>query len=93
MSKQGMKRPGNDRGGRNDTAPVPEISGKAKHGHNKANPIIAGTHSPALKVWHTRPYSEELDKPIPGVYPEIDTDLARDNLENDLTAADIQDLY
>lgn len=35
----------------------------------------------------------ELEKPIKaGVYPVIDTDLARDNLENDLTAADLQDL-
>lgn len=92
MSKQGMKRP--DTNDRHDGAPtVPEISGKAKHGHVKANPIIAGTHAPALKVWHTRPYSADLDKPISGIYPEIDTDLARDNLENDLTAADIQDLY
>ncbi len=32
------------------------------------------------------------EKPIPDVYPVIDTDLARDNVENDLTAADLQDL-
>lgn len=34
------------------------------------------------------------EKPISEVYPEIDTDLARDNIENDfdLTAADMQDL-
>ncbi|WP_369282308.1 hypothetical protein [Oscillibacter sp. GMB15532] len=36
---------------------------------------------------------EDGDKPIPeNVYPVIDTDLARDNLENDLPAADLQDL-
>ena len=28
----------------------------------------------------------------PFSYPELDTDLARDNLENDLSAADLQDL-
>lgn len=34
-----------------------------------------------------------IDKPIPaGIYPVIDTDLARDNLENDLSDADLQDL-
>lgn len=34
-----------------------------------------------------------IDKPIPkNVYPVIDTDLARDNIENDLPAADLQDL-
>lgn len=91
MSKQGMKRP--DKPGHPDNSmAVPEISGKAKHGHNPANSIIAGTHAPSLKVWHTKPYSETLDKPISDVYPEIDTDLARDNLENDMTAADLQDL-
>ena len=38
-----------------------------------------------------RPGKEE--KPIrPEIYPVIDNDLARDNLENDLTAADRQDL-
>lgn len=37
--------------------------------------------------------AERTDRPIPSkVYPEIDTDLARDNLENDLSAADLQDL-
>lgn len=31
--------------------------------------------------------------PIPGdIYPVIDTDLARDNLENDIPAADLEDL-
>ena len=35
----------------------------------------------------------ELDKPIqPGIYPVIDTDLARDNIENDIPAADLEDL-
>lgn len=33
------------------------------------------------------------DEPIPAdLYPVIDTDLARDNLENDLPAADLEDL-
>ncbi|WP_312159048.1 hypothetical protein [Oscillibacter sp.] len=33
------------------------------------------------------------DKPIPGnIYPAIDNDLARDNIENDLPVADLQDL-
>ena len=35
----------------------------------------------------------ELEQPIPaGLYRVIDTDLARDNLENDIPAADLQDL-
>ena len=35
---------------------------------------------------------KKKEKPIPKVYPEIDTDLARDNLENDIPDADLQDL-
>ncbi len=35
----------------------------------------------------------DLDRPIPAdIYPVIDTDLARDNIENDIPAADLQDL-
>lgn len=33
------------------------------------------------------------ERPIPeNLYPVIDTDLARDNLENDMPDADLQDL-
>lgn len=33
------------------------------------------------------------DRPVPeDIYPVIDTDLARDNLENDLSSADLQDM-
>lgn len=35
---------------------------------------------------------DDLDKPIPNCYPAIDNDLARDNLENDIPAADLEDL-
>jgi len=36
--------------------------------------------------------NESIDKPISDVHKDYDTDLARDNLENDITAADLQDL-
>lgn len=91
MAKQGMSRPERTHTQPHNTAPpVPEIQGKAKHGKAHVNPIIAGTKAPAQKVWHTEPFAEE--KPISSVYPVIDNDLARDNLENDMTAADLQDL-
>ena len=32
------------------------------------------------------------EKPISKAYPVIDTDLARDNIENDMPAEDLQDL-
>ena len=35
---------------------------------------------------------KKKDKPISKAYPEIDTDLARDNLENDIPDADLQDI-
>lgn len=91
MAKQGMKRIDRTHTKpKNDTPPVPEIQGKAKHGKVHANPIIAGTEGPSLKVYHTKPYSKE--KPISSAYSMVDTDIARDNLENNLSAADLQDL-
>lgn len=95
MAKQGMKRPERTHTQpRNDVAAVPELQGKAKHGKERARPIIAGTQAPHQKVFHvTPPVSvEHKEKPISGVYAVIDNDLARDNLENDITAADLQDL-
>jgi len=32
------------------------------------------------------------ERPISDIYPVIDTDLARDNVENDIPAADLEDL-
>lgn len=91
MAKQGMKRPEiTHTKPKNDAPPVPEIQGKAKHGKIKANPIIAGTEGPYLKVYHTKPYAKE--KPITSAYSMVDTDIARDNLENNLPAADLEDL-
>ena len=85
MAKQGMKRFERQHvHEKNRESPVPEIQGKAKHGKEKAKPIMVGTRGEELKVWH--------EKPIPEVYSTIDTDLARDNVENDLTFADLQDL-
>lgn len=75
---------------RNELPPVPEIQGTAKHG-GKARPIISGTASPSQKVFHAVPHSKK-EKPVSEVYPVIDNDLARDNVENNLTAADLQDL-
>lgn len=82
MAKQGMKRPDEtEKPVRIKDEPVPEIQGKAKSGKTQANPMIAGTK----QVFHS-------ERPISDAYPVLDTDLARDNVENDLTAADRQDL-
>jgi len=95
MAKQGMKRPEQTHmHAKNETAPVPEIQGKAKSGKKRVNAIIAGTHSPNQKVYHAVPHSKKqtAEKPVSDAYSVIDTDLARDNLENDITDADLQDL-
>ena len=92
MAKQGMKRIDRTHSTERNTAPaVPEIQGKAKHGKEHVRPIIAGTEAPAQKVYHTTPFQAEKPRPA-DIYPVIDNDLARDNLENDLSAADQQDL-
>lgn len=93
MAKQGMKRPDYTQvRPKNEQAAVPEIQGKAKRGNAHVNPIIAGTHAPSQKVYHSTPHSNKSEKPISKVYSTIDTDLARDNLENDITYADLQDM-
>lgn len=86
MAKKGMARPDwTQLHPKNDVPPVPQIQGKAKSGKEKAKPIIAGTSGASLKVYHEKPIPQEL-------YSTIDTDLARDNLENDIPFADLQDL-
>lgn len=86
MAKKGMARPDWTKlHPDNSVSPVPQIQGKAKSGKEKAKPIIAGTYGAGQKVWH--------EKPIPSnSYGPIDTDLARDNLENNIPYADLQDL-
>ena len=86
MAKQGMARPDwTHTKPKNDLPPVPEIQGKAKSGKEKAKPIIAGTSGAAQKVYHT-------EKPISKAYRVMDNDLARDNVENDIPAADLEDI-
>ena len=86
MAKKGMARPNwTQLHPKNDVSPVPQIQGKAKRSKKKAAPIIAGTAGASQKVWHEKPIPQEL-------YSTIDTDLARDNLENDIPFADLQDL-
>lgn len=83
MAKKDMARPEWPEDPKNDVSPVPEFQEKAGQ-RKKAALIIEGTEGPSVKGLH--------EKPIPGVYAAIDTDLARDNLENDIPAADLEDL-
>lgn len=83
MAKKGMNKPEVENGEKNTLPPVPEIQGRAKTGKEKANPIIAGTFGPDMKVYHHVPASS--------TFRVLDNDLARDNLENDIPFADLQD--
>ena len=49
---------------------------------------------PEQNVYQARSFERDpkKEKPISGVYRVIDNDLARDNLENDIPDADLQDL-
>ena len=53
----------------------------------KQPPMISDAQQ---KAWNNRLYSEEV--PISPAYPAIDNDLARDNIENDIPQADLQDI-
>lgn len=91
MAKKGMKRIDRTHTKpKNDVESVPEIQGKAKHTNQPANPIMESAVSPSEKMFTKTPLAKE--RPISSVYPVIDTDLARDNVENDLSDADLQDL-
>ena len=86
MAKKGMARPDwTHTQPRNDVSPVPVIQGKAKSGKKKATPIISGTSGTEQKVYHA-------EKPISKAYRVVDTDLARDNMENNIPAADLNDI-
>ena len=86
MAKNGMARPDwTHPQPKNELPPVPEIQGKTKA---SAKPVIPGTNGPDLKVSHKL----KGDGSISEIYPVIDNDLARDNLENDLPEADREDL-
>lgn len=53
MAKKGMARPEwTHVQPRNEVPPVPQIQGKAKHGKERAKPIINGTAGPDQKVYH-----------------------------------------
>lgn len=59
--------------------------GKGKHTRKGESPIISGTSGPEVSMI-------PVERPISRVYPVIDNDLARDNVENDIPAADLEDL-
>ncbi len=97
MAKQGMKHPDEKPDKKDEKKKkeplVPEIQGKAKNSSEKVNPIIAGPRSNDIMVYHTEPFKDDKnDIPVSDAYPAIDTELAIDNLQNDIPEADLQDI-
>ena len=89
MAKQGMKRPERTHTKpKNDAPPVPEIQGKAKHGKEKASSDSDGDSVPSVKMHKIG----QREKTLSDAYSVIDTDLARDNVENDFPEAELQDI-
>ena len=84
MAKKGMARPDWTKLRPKNEGFVPAIQGKAKSGRKKANPIIAESSGAELKVWH--------EPSITNAYGPIDNDLAKENLEQDIPFADLQDI-
>ena len=87
MAKKGMKRPERTHTQRrNQKEPVPEIQGEATHTKEKAGACVNSVGASGQTAFHR-------GRPIPSdVYPVIDTDLARGDLENDIPAADLSEL-
>ena len=52
---------------------------------SSSTPIVSATNGAEQKVYHTK-------KPISKAYRVKDTDLAPDNLENDIPAEDLNDI-
>ena len=66
MAKKGMARPDwTHTQPRNDQEPVPLIQGKAKHGKEKAKPVIPGTGGPDMKVYHNLKGDGSVGDPQP----------------------------
>ena len=66
MAKKGMARPDWPHPQpRNDQEPVPLIQGKAKHGKEKAKPVIPGTSGPDMKVYHNLKGDGSVGDPQP----------------------------
>lgn len=90
MSKKGMKRPQRTHTKEKNIMPtVPEIQGAVNSLNEKTVSNISGTQAPSQKIFRSETFMEE--KPISEAYPTIDNDLGRDNIENDITVADLQD--
>lgn len=86
MAKKGVDPSERSIRSQKQTTCVPEMQGEVKYSKKSTRAIAAG----AFDSGHRR---FDGERPIPAdIYPVIDTDLARDNVENDIPTADLEDL-
>ncbi len=74
---------------------MPRCKKRNSHMTENTTPMLSGSPLSAQKTYQkTMPTAADptAEKPISKAYKGLDTDLARDNLEGDTTAADLQDL-
>ena len=62
-----------------------EVISMAKHNRKHLKKQVRSIHAEAQ-------ISGQQERPISNAYPVIDNDLARDNIENDSPAANLQDI-
>lgn len=65
------------------------------HSKEKDSPMLAGSPLSAQKAYQEAvpaAANRAAEKPISKAYKGLDTDLARDNLENDIPDADMHDI-
>ena len=72
-----------------DAPLIPEVQ-RDISGNKNSNDDEDDDSALGNNVYYVNP--KQIERPISNVYPVIDTDLARDNIENDLSDADLQDL-
>ncbi len=64
-----------------------------KYKNKQRDHLVAEPDIPSLELFHEKLLaSSQIEKPVTDVYDVFDNDLARDNMENDLTISEIEAL-
>ncbi len=70
-----------------------EKDNKATKRNHLGAPQVNDNDIPSLRLFHEKLFaSSQIEKPVTDVYDIFDNDLARDNLENDMTASEINEM-
>lgn len=65
-----------------------------KNGKKKNNPAVSDSDIPSVRFFREQLLaSSQIEKPVTDVYDIFDNDLARDNMENDMTESEIEEMH